>query len=645
MDKRTKILGSVFGLFVVYGLYASVIGPRVVQPLFSIKDEIADLSEEKSELEELEAETRQAVREFAEYCGRNGSFNILRIEQQLHRMLVAMMGEHKLEDTDISPTEPRIAKRTRIEKMKVTVKATGTLENAMKFLKDLAEVPQVTRMLSVKVTPVRSRGKRRTRSKEERVTVSVPIEIMMMPPQMVAMNVTKDTLDKKSEFVRHENRDYSNIWTKTPFTQYIVYPPLKLSVKESNATVVQGKSLTLEATATGGDGDYIFEWSGGPGIKKPKSKRTTIDTKSDGKRSYTVMVTDGQGLTERASVDVTIEKKPEKRVAKGKPKPKPKPKKEVYPRRDKEGNNKQIVMAMTRRNGADRDSEIMISNDRSKETEYYKIGDPFDGGQLVYIHASGAVARQTVSEKSDIDYYAYPMGQRMADGSPASQMEAYPKLKWAADWFKEQDALRRPAEEPASTNDGADPKAVESSKVGSNQGGNDKAGAAARTNPAGTTQGKSDAGKTANRKQVKEKPAGTKKAAKASDGADGKAVNRTGSDAAQEDVPAAGGQPKVGTAVRGSRNRAQERREGNKKAVKADNDDPAGDRNEKNNDAAKSKPVAEDDKGRQPASLEAKSGNTGAKKAGRTPKRSGSRRGTQRIKGRAPKPKQRSKRN
>lgn len=451
MDKRTRYIVILFGAAMAYAAYSSVIGPNVVDPLFSIQDEIAKLEEEKDGLLEKQQKTEAMIDDFASFCNRNGSFNVLRIEHELRQRLDVLLNEYKLEDTDVSPNEPRISRKTNIETMKVTVKGEGTFENAVKFLKSVYELPYMVRVGNTKLTPVRSRKNERGKKKQEYVNITVPLEIMKLPRQQVAAHVDKDSLEPVAEFVRHENRDYSTIWSKTPFTQYIVYPPLELSVKQSKITVQEGRSCNLEAVAKGGDGDYEFDWSGA-GVKRPNRKTTPVDTDSPGDRSYTVTVTDGQGEVARATVDVSIEKKPEpkQQVARGRPerpkRPDPKPPEPTFPQRDPEGARMKVVMALTSRAGDRRKSEVMVLNERSNQTEYYAIGDDFDGGQLVFVHNSGALARHKMSKENDLGYFAYPLGTKVADGLEAQGLDEFPRLQWAADWFREQDEKTAAAE-------------------------------------------------------------------------------------------------------------------------------------------------------------------------------------------------------
>jgi len=453
VDQRSKMLTLAFAVVFGGGLVSSVIYPRWIKPLVTIKDAIARLEKQRDALVEDQRRVDNEVRAFRGFVNRVGALDIRRVENEIRARLNEMLAEHKLDSVSVTPNTPRTIKKIGTQEMTVTVKAEGSLESAIKLMRDIAELPHLVRVLNTTIQPV-SGGRRKTRGKkkEERVTLTVPLQIMALPQQRLAGRIEKDDIEQPEVFVRHENRDYSSIWTRTPFTPYIVYPPLKVTIKEPNIKVQETKRCNLEAVATGGDGDYEFVWTPSGGIDKPTARRVRVDTRSTGKRSYTVTVTDGQGEVAKATANLEITAKPKPRhVAKNDPKPPPPPPPPTGPQRWKNGRDLQLCMALLNRSGSERHSEIMVHNNKSGETTYYTIGDEFDAGTLVYVHPTGALVRREVDKQDK--YFVYPIGAALTEDLASEAAVDYPKLQASANWFAQRDQERQAAAANAAKSD------------------------------------------------------------------------------------------------------------------------------------------------------------------------------------------------
>ena len=79
------------------------------------------------------------------------------------------------------------------------------------------------------------------------------------------------------------------------------------------------------------------------------------------------------------------------------------------PKRWKDRKKMQYCMSLIHSEGNQRFSEAQIHNSKRRQTEYYAEGDDFDGGQLVYVHQTGALVRR--GEK----YFVYPIGASLDD--------------------------------------------------------------------------------------------------------------------------------------------------------------------------------------------------------------------------------------
>jgi len=117
--------------------------------------------------------------------------------------------------------------------------------------------------------------------------------------------------------------------------------------------------------------------------------------------------------------------------------------------RDPEGQFNHIVMTLQRSAGTTRTNEVMVSNTRNKETSYYKVGDDFDGGKLVYVHRTGALV-STMNQ-----YHVYPLGLGYNDRMEHAAAIEYPELKAAAERAIARETARVQAQPKASPIEGA----------------------------------------------------------------------------------------------------------------------------------------------------------------------------------------------
>jgi len=81
--------------------------------------------------------------------------------------------------------------------------------------------------------------------------------------------------------------------------------------------------------------------------------------------------------------------------------------------------------------GPERLDEFMVYNNKSRQTSYYKVGEEFDGGELVFVHQRGGVVRRNE------DYFVYPIGANLDQHVEAKVADDYPELKSAADKIRE----------------------------------------------------------------------------------------------------------------------------------------------------------------------------------------------------------------
>jgi hypothetical protein len=424
MDRRTKILAGGLGAVVALLFVARVAYPAWIAPLLTIDDRVRERHADLQELEQFQMAVDRARADYRDFVARNGSFDFGRVENAVRDRLNALIARHKLENASTAPSRPVVERKTGLIRSTITVTAVGSLESAVSFLKDLSEIPELVRVDNPTLSPA-SAGRRG--QAEDSVNLRVPIELLVLPKNRTAGHIDPETLSKPETFVRHAAQNYALIWERTPFTPYVELQPLRVDVQRM-LNVEVGQPGILQATASGGDGQYKYEWSPKEGLVEPTLARTNVDTSAPRTQSYTVSVIDGVKDREpvTATVAVTVrEPKPAARPepAPTEPPPPPRPVAAQWP----EAPSMIVVMTLLRNAGNTRTNELMVNNTRTRETNYYKVMDDFDGGKLVYVHQTGGVVWRGGK------YFVYPLGATLADCIEYQQAEAYPELRSAAE--------------------------------------------------------------------------------------------------------------------------------------------------------------------------------------------------------------------
>ncbi len=90
-------------------------------------------------------------------------------------------------------------------------------------------------------------------------------------------------------------------------TTILVVEPLVASAG-SNKTVIIGQTLTLQGSASGGDGNYIYKWAPTTGLSDPTVAQPTLNTAGMGfgATEFTLTVSDGTGATASDALTITV---------------------------------------------------------------------------------------------------------------------------------------------------------------------------------------------------------------------------------------------------------------------------------------------------------------------------------------------------
>lgn len=427
MDRRTKILSGLLGLAVLYGLFSGVIYPRYIKKWLTLDERIAEKEAELERLNALEDRVNKARYEFRELAGRVGSFEFLHVDSDVRDRLNRMIAENKLQGAKVTPSRQVEDRKTGLKSIVISVSAASKLESAITFLRDVATLPHLARVGSVSISPASSAARRGLA--DDMVNIRVPIEIWVLPEQRVVGRIPPEDMIHPELYVRHhEGRDYSPIWTGEPFSEYV---PLSAQANPTH-NVQTGAPLTLEVSSTGGRGAHTFSWSPTDGLSNPNTPRPRVDTSEVGSKRYTVTVTDATGRSAQANVNVSVREppKPPEPVVRADPPPVVAPPPDTRAKPWPDGQFKEIRMALLRRTSDASLDEFMLYDTRSRTNAYYKVGDEFDGGKLIYVHQTGGVAHRNG------EYFVYPLGRTLQQSLPATAAGDFPELRRAAEYHR-----------------------------------------------------------------------------------------------------------------------------------------------------------------------------------------------------------------
>lgn len=478
---------------------AKVVYPRWIEPLVTIDDAIAELENELHELQEQQREVDWAKREYEQFVHRVGTYDMRRLENDVRVRLNELIESNGLQSASVTPSRATTDRKTKLAKKLITVNAEGTLESAIKFLRDVSELPPIVRALSPVIYPASGSMAGRKGMAPDRVSLRVPLQLMAIPPKKITdRKFREEDFEQPGTVVRHSGRDYSAIWDRTPLIEYVKLDPLVVTMKEPEINVQEGRRKTLDVQAKGGDGRYAYAWSPSDGLGKTDSRRPKLDTKDPGKRTYSVTVSDGSGLTAKASVNVTVTEKKGRNT----PRKKSEPVADPGPQRFTDGRHMRFVSMMGRNAGGERLREAMIYNTRSRTSDYYQEGQEFDGGTLVYMHQTGLLVRRRG------EYFVYPIGSLLDRDVPWVEAVEYPYLQKVAAHLNEVAASSKKAGGSDDAKQG-DP----SGKAPVSQGQSDapkqaalKSTAKGSTNNVDPSEGQNDDSKASKAKSTRRKP-------------------------------------------------------------------------------------------------------------------------------------------
>ncbi len=428
MNQRTKMLAIALGAMLGAAGLWQLLYPVFIEPLTTLDQRLASRGDALADLEDLEKASKKAAEDYRALASRIGSFDMDRLTAQVRDRINTLIDKHKLVADSVSPSRPLEDRKTKVSTTTINVKAVGRLESVIGFLKDVSELPQLSRVGNVAIYPTSSNPGTKEAA---RVNVRVPIEIKVLPQQKLAGVIQEKDLQPPDAMVRNQGREYSALWTSRPFFDYVPPAPL-VAVAGRDVPAQEGQDAALRGSATGGEQPYSFLWSG-EAIIDPSGPSVVVNTKgfTPGDHVYNMTVTDAAGASATSTVKITIKAPIAAPVAQTR-RPDPPPPPAPDPRWPGRG-LMEVVMMVGRSDVAETIDELMVQNKADGVLRYLKAGDEFDGGRLMFVHQTGGlVRRKDLSHPTEEKCYVYPIGVPLDQDLPVDDAGEFPELQAAA---------------------------------------------------------------------------------------------------------------------------------------------------------------------------------------------------------------------
>ncbi len=392
-----------------------VLWPSVIRPLFDVSDQIAKAMDDLNKNDDKLAAGERIIAKHVSYVERNGGTDTNKIRDNFRAGLNTLLAETNLRGGRISSPEPRVDTKTKIATLSFTVGAEGTLQQTVEFLRRFYELPYVTRIRTLSLTPQTGTGKDRGKTIDS-LAMHTTLEVLVLPTHK--LSPVKATVPQPEDVPpRHSNADYSLIWNRRPFSDWVP-PPQGACCLGSQCVMATAEQCADQSGTYQGDNTRCE-----PNPCAPPPPPT-------GACCVTVDDTTSCSVISMAEC-VQIHGKYQGDHSRCEPNPCDKPaivttdpidpgpgEVEI---RDPQGSFKLVSAALSY--GRD---EVRVRNTQTQQHDYVKVGTPMDGGELILVHPYGAIVH-----RQDGDYM-YPLGKTFAESAllaPREYPEVYLALK------------------------------------------------------------------------------------------------------------------------------------------------------------------------------------------------------------------------
>ncbi len=183
--------------------FAAVVGVVVVSRLapnlgsaFDYTGRIADAREELEDLEKIQSQFQDDQARYAEYVARTGGTDARALELQVKQRIDALITACNLDRPRLAPKSSDDPK-TKITTVKFSLSAEGTWPHALRFVRELHELPSVAQCTSLKLSPATRR------LREDKVKIDADLEVTVLPGMKAAGAI--ETGDPPDLIIKHND--------------------------------------------------------------------------------------------------------------------------------------------------------------------------------------------------------------------------------------------------------------------------------------------------------------------------------------------------------------------------------------------------------------------------------------------------------
>ena len=167
------------GFAVVTGVIVVSRAAPGLRRAFDYTTRIADARQKLEDLEKIQTQFQDDQARYAEYVDRTGSTDPGVVEHQIKPRLDELIGASNLDRPRVAPRSTPDP-RTGIVTIRFSISAEGTWPDALRFVRDLHELPSVAQCTSLKLLP----ASRRLR--EDKVKIDADLEVAVLPRMKAA---------------------------------------------------------------------------------------------------------------------------------------------------------------------------------------------------------------------------------------------------------------------------------------------------------------------------------------------------------------------------------------------------------------------------------------------------------------------------
>ena len=231
MTGRERIIASVVGGVVALTGGFKLTRLAVIEPLRSLNQSLETAAEKKANLEDFVEQHQHVAEEWQAYTARTFSENVEKVKVSFFSEVAQLLELHDLtEERSITPRTPRPQKSGLVE-VSLQVRAQGSLESVVGFMRDLRQWPYLARLSNVRLRAEKGSSARKTRGRSrgsnERATlaVSMTATTLVLPKLKGTKHQPPDPNQPAPTYFAQEPEAYDEIAEVNFFQKY--RPPVR----------------------------------------------------------------------------------------------------------------------------------------------------------------------------------------------------------------------------------------------------------------------------------------------------------------------------------------------------------------------------------------------------------------------------------